>query len=98
IKQRIKDKEKKLSSFITSNESKSSLVINDIVKILPSSILLSEIDYHPLEKKIKNKEAVISQDNLIIVSGTVINNEAFTEWIREIEKQNWVENIMIIAF
>lgn len=98
IKQRIKDKEQKLSSFIASNQSKSSLVINDIVKILPASILLSEIDYHPLEKKIKNKEAVISQDNLIIVSGTVVNNEAFTEWIREIEKQNWVENVMIIAF
>jgi len=98
IKQRIKDKEQKLESFTNNASSGSSVIINSIVKEMPSFLLLNELAYHPLEKKIKEDEAITTRDSLITVSGATLSNEAFTSWVGNIEKQSKVDNITITSF
>lgn len=98
IKQRIKDKEQTLKNFSNTSASKSSLLLNELIQILPSSILLSEVIYHPLEKKIKEDEVILSEDNYVIITGSTLSNEAFTSWIEKAEKLKRVKDIMIISF
>lgn len=98
IKERIKDKEQKLESFTNNAASSSSLVINDLVKNTPASILLSQLDYHPLEKKIKEDEALTTKDSLMVISGTILSNTAFTDWVENIEKTECVKNVIITSF
>lgn len=98
IKQRIKDKEEILKNFTNISSSRSALLINKITSVLPSSILLSEIFYHPLEKKVKDEEQIISLDNTINISGTTLSNQAFTSWIENIEKIKSIKEVTIISF
>ena len=98
IRQRIKDQEQRLQNFTSSIASASSLVINDLVKNLPSAILLSELSFHPLEKKIKEGEPVVTTDSQILISGATLSNSAFTQWVQDIEHSKWVDKVTINSF
>jgi hypothetical protein len=97
-KKRIQSKEQKVKMVIATTSSKSSLILNEIIKIIPQSILLTEVIYHPLEKKIKNEEAILTQEKTATISGTTINNEAFTHWIEAIEQLKWIDQVVITHF
>lgn len=97
-KKRIQLKEQKVKSVIAMTSSQSSLIINEITRKIPQSILLTELIYHPLEKKIKTEEAIIAQDKILILSGTTINNEAFTRWIETLEQLKWINQVVISHF
>jgi hypothetical protein len=97
-KKRILLKEQKVKTVIAMTSSQSSLLINEITRRIPQSILLTELIYHPLEKKIKAEEAIIAQEKTITLSGTTINNEAFTHWIESIEQLKWINQVVITHF
>ena len=97
-KLRIQAKEQKVKNVIAMTFSQSSLIINEITKRVPESILLSELVYHPLEKKIKKEEFIEIQDKIITLSGTTINNEAFTHWVEAIEQLKWIDQVIITHF
>jgi type II secretory pathway pseudopilin PulG len=97
-KQRVLSKEQKVKNIITLTSSQSSLVINEITKRIPQSILLTELIYHPLEKKIKTEESVVAQGKKISLSGTTIDNVTFTHWIESIEKLKWIDQVVITRF
>ena len=98
VKERIISKEQKLKNTIEFTSSKSSLIINDIAKRLPHSILLSELIYNPLEKKIKVEEPILTDEATILISGTTIDNNDFTNWIDTIEKLKSINKVVILHF
>ena len=98
IRNRIKEKEEIVKEFTSQSSSKSSLIINKIVQNIPSSILLTEINYYPLQKKIKAEEPVLFDEKLITITGSTISNEAFTGWIAQIEKLEWINKVTIVSF
>jgi Tfp pilus assembly protein PilN len=98
IKQRIIVKEEKVKNIVGKTTSQSSLIINEIANKVPSSILLTELTFNPLEKKIKAEEPILTTEKTIAISGTTIANEAFTHWVEDIEKLNWVDKVLITHF
>ncbi|MFE3872481.1 hypothetical protein ACFX5F_14740 [Flavobacterium sp. ZS1P70] len=98
MKQRIQEKEQKVKNMSAITGSQSSLVINEITKRIPKSILLTELVYHPLEKNIKTEEAIVTQKKIIILSGTTIDNAAFTHWIEAIDQFKWMNQVVITRF
>ncbi|WP_394772918.1 PilN domain-containing protein [Flavobacterium sp.] len=98
IKQRIFVKEEKAKNIVGKTVSQSSLIINEIANKVPSSILLTELTFNPLEKKIKLEEPILTLEKTITISGTTISNEAFTSWVEAIEKLNWVDKVLITHF
>lgn len=98
LRQRIIVKEEKVKTIVGKTISQSSLIINEIANKVPSSILLTEMTFNPLEKKVKVDEPVITQDKTITISGTTIANDAFTNWVEEIEKLSWVDKVLITHF
>lgn len=97
-KQRILAKEQKVKNVVAMTASQSSLVINEITKRIPQSILLTELTYHPLEKKIKTEEPIITQEKTITLTGTTINNAAFTHWVEAMEQLRWMNQVVITHF
>lgn len=97
-KQRLKSKEEKLKSNSSINSSKTSWYINELLNEMPSSILLNELIYNPLEKNIKNEEKIITKNNTLIISGKTINSTAFTNWIDKIENNKFVDKVTITTF
>ncbi|NDI98157.1 general secretion pathway protein [Flavobacterium sp. LaA7.5] len=98
LKKRISDKEEKLENFVNNTSSKSSLVINKITSSVPGSIVLDKLIFHPVEKRIKEGEAIQPQDSIIIISGKVISNQDFTNWISQIENLEEIKNVTITSF
>lgn len=98
VKTSLKGKEERLNSSINGNNSKSSFTINKIISEMPYSILLNQLVYNPLEKNIKEDEAIATQNNIILIAGKTINNVAFTSWIDHIQKYKEIENVTITQF
>jgi hypothetical protein len=97
-KERVKIKELKVQNVLGISSTQSSLLINKITKQVPSSIILTELIYNPLEKKIKTDEPITTQEKIITVSGTTLNNSAFTKWVEEIEKFKFIKEVIITDF
>jgi hypothetical protein len=97
-KQRVLSKEQKVKNIEAMSMSQSSLIINEITNKIPQSILLTELIYHPLEKKIKTEESIVIQEKTITLSGTTINNVAFTNWIETLEQLKWIDQVIITRF
>lgn len=97
-KENISKKEQQVKNIIHSSSSKSSFYINEISKQLPYSIVLNELKYQPLEKKVKEKETIQINPNVIIISGLTKDTEAFSEWVERIEKYSFVEKTIITDF
>jgi len=98
IKQRIIIKEEKVKNSVGKTDSQSSLLINEIAKGIPSSILLTELIFNPLEKKIKAEEAVLTTNKAITIIGTTLSNDDFTHWIEDIEKKESIDKVLITHF
>jgi len=98
IKQRIIVKEEKFKSSVGNNASQSSLLINEIANKVPSTILLAELIYSPLEKKIKQDESITVTENIITVKGITLSNNDLTQWIETVDKINGVKEIVITHF
>lgn len=98
LKNRIKLKEESAQKIYGKTKTSSTLILNEITKRLPASILLSEFVYQPLEKKIKKGEPILIQNKVLLISGSTINTESFTNWIEALEKLNFINKVIITNF
>ena len=98
VKTRLEGKEERLNTTLIGNNSRCSYIINKIISEIPSSILLNQIVYNPLEKNIKEDEVIATQSNTILVAGKTINNVSFTNWIEHIQKYKEIEKVTISQF
>jgi len=87
-----------VDNMLKSNSSKSSFYTNAIIQSLPSSILLSEVNYQPLIKRIKADKIIELEHNIILVSGDSNSSESFSKWINDLEINNWIDSIEIIEY
>ncbi|AUP79673.1 hypothetical protein [Flavivirga eckloniae] len=94
----VSKSQKMVDDMLKSSSSKSSFYVNAIVHRLPQSILLTELNYQPLEKNIKKGKAIVLKDDTIIVSGESNNSESFSKWIADLETIDWIQNVEILSY
>jgi hypothetical protein len=87
--------QKMADDMLKSNSSKSSFYTNSIIQGLPNSILLSELIYQPVIKRIKAGQSIETNINTIIISGESNNREQFSKWIRDLEAIEWIKKVEI---
>ena len=97
-KNSLKSKEYRLKTTTSALNSKSSFIVNELVKNIPPSVLLNELIYHPLDKRIKPDEQIIVQNEVVMISGETIQSANFTKWIEGLNTIKWVKKITIINF
>jgi hypothetical protein len=98
LSKEVEKKQDMVSDILRSNSSKSSFYANNIVQSLPSSILLSELNFQPLSKTIKEDEPIENSINTLIVAGKSANSKLFSEWITGLEAKSWVRKVEIMDY
>jgi len=98
LDKKLKKTEKIATDILKSNASKSSFYINEIIKLIPNSMLLSELNYQPLQKRIKKGQSILIQNNTIIISGVSSESESFSNWIKQLENYDWVKSVDILDY
>ena len=91
----VSQKQKLFEDVIESASSSSSYFIDQMISVLPESILLDKLSYNPLLRKIREKKPVLFQTGTILVGGNTKNNAAISQWIGELEQLDFVENVSI---
>ncbi|ALM08797.1 hypothetical protein SB49_14000 [Sediminicola sp. YIK13] len=89
----VKKKEERVNALLSSSNSKSSYYIDKIVKTIPSSILLDQLNYQPLIKPVRESKPIEVEDNVILMSGKASNGEVFSDWIEQLEKFTWISSV-----
>ena len=58
----------------------------------------SLVNYQPLSKRIKADKAIELKENRIEIIGQSSDSEAFSNWIVELERRNWVMSATIVKY
>jgi hypothetical protein len=98
LNERINKTQKMVDDMLKCSASKSSFYTNAIVQRLPSSILLSELNYQPLQKRIKTEQPIKVFNNILLISGSSSNSEDFSKWIVELDTNNWISTTEITSY
>jgi hypothetical protein len=98
MNEKVVKTQKMVEDVLKGSASKSSFYVDTIINDLPSSILLAELNYQPLRKKIKEDKAIQNIINTIIISGDVNNSMSFSQWITKLENMPWVTTVEILNF
>ncbi len=91
-------KETMVEDLIKNGRSKSSFYVNAIVSLMPESIRLNGIDYQPLLKRLKENEPVQVDGNRILVSGSSLDSNGFSKFIRALEALEWTDKVDIVDY
>ncbi|MBV7269084.1 hypothetical protein [Winogradskyella luteola] len=94
----VSKKQKMVNDLLESNGSKSSFYSNSIIHSLPNSILLSELNFQPLLKRIKADKDIELKEKYITISGKSGDSEAFSDWISVLESKDWIAHIDIVDY
>ncbi len=98
LNEQVSKAKKTTEDLLKSSTSKSSFYIDAIIYSLPKSILLSEINYQPLKKRIKNGNPILLKDNIITVSGKSTNSVRYSEWIIALENLSWIDKVSVETY
>ncbi len=98
LKTEVEKSQKLTEDILKNNTSKSSFYVNTIITSLPQSILLSEFNYQPLQRRIKKDKPVTVDKNRMIFSGTSNNSNLYSKWITKLEKIEWIDHIEVIDY
>ncbi len=98
LKEKVSSKELRLEKALSASNSKVSYYLDELALRVPSSILLEEISYQPLDKPIRPSKSIEYSYNLIIVSGMTSDNVGFTNWISELQRLDWIENVETMEY
>ncbi|WP_299101972.1 hypothetical protein [uncultured Winogradskyella sp.] len=98
LNEKVQKMEKMVDDVLKSNASKSSFFVDVIINTLPESLLLKELNYQPLLKKIKAHKAIENHKNQILISGQSNNSIEFSQWISQLEDIKWIQSVEILSF
>lgn len=92
-------KKKKLVESITSaSNSKVIWYFDQISETVPKTLLLSEVNYQPIKRTIKEDKQIQFQKDQIDVKGVSRNDTDLTEWIEVLRQLDWIEKISFVNY
>lgn len=90
LEEQKKDKEKiiKDSGFLSNKFL--SFYSYEIIKSIPNSISLNELNIAPLQKVVKHNEKVEITPGTIFAKGVTIDENEFNNWLKNLKKFDWI--------
>lgn len=98
LNETVSKTQKMVDDMLKSSASKSSFYVNAIIQSLPTTILLSELNYQPLLKRIKAEQSIENEINTILISGTSNSSDSFSKWITSLESLDWIRRVEILSY
>jgi Tfp pilus assembly protein PilN len=93
----VQKKEQLITRFSLAS-SKTSWYITQLGSTVPTSVLLSEIQYQPLVKTIKEEKEILLHLRILTVKGMAGNGTDFSNWIHALEREDWIEKVIIKSY
>jgi Tfp pilus assembly protein PilN len=80
--------------------SRTSYYADRITSDMPSSILLTEMNVHPLKKKKANeeREGFFFETKTITISGKSKQSTELNNWMKELKKKDWIEQVTLVNY
>jgi hypothetical protein len=89
----VKRKKNLVSDLTSSTNSKVSYYLDEIGNSIPTTILLTDIIFQPIQKNVKKDKEIEVFSNRIKISGISTNSINFLDWISLLEKKEWIDKI-----
>ncbi len=93
----VQKKEQLVTRFSLAS-SKTSWYITQLGSAIPESVLLSEIQYQPLVKKIKEEEEILLHLRILTVKGMANSGTDFSNWIYTLEREDWIKKVIVKSY
>lgn len=94
----VQRKQERVETLSASANSKATYYLDLFAQHIPNSILLNEIKYQPLAKPVREKKPIMLEEGRLLVSGISKDVDAFSIWIEELEKYNWVNSVETLDY
>jgi len=98
LEKEVLKKEQILKNHNLPSNLKPSYILNNIVKEIPATVLLSELILNPIAKKGKDGNISEFNKNILILSGKTTDNENLLVWTRTLEQKEAVKKISFIKY
>jgi uncharacterized membrane protein/Tfp pilus assembly protein PilN len=96
--QDILEKEKIVGNIFNNSNSRSSFYLNRLMVNKPASVVFKNFTYQPLLKKVKEKEPISFEQNVIRILGESKNEGEFSQWIKDLEESSWMREVKVSHF
>lgn len=98
LSESVNKSQKMVDDMLENSSSKSSFYVNIIIQGLPNSILLTELNYQPLLKRIKIGQSIETEINTLLISGESNHSSSFSKWISDLEAVDWIQKVEILNY
>lgn len=95
LQEEVTQKKQLVESVNSASNSKLSKYIDELGNSVPETVLLSQIQYHPIQGMQKADKKMLFEKHKIVVKGTSKVEEDFSTWISVLEKTLWIQNVSI---
>lgn len=94
----VKKKQDRVEIISNSTNSKTTYYLDVLGESVPKSILLENISYQPLSKRIQKKKPILLESKVIIISGISRDINEFSEWVEELGNTSWITSVETLDF
>jgi len=98
LDEELKIKEQFIQGSGVARASKISFYVDQVALSIPKSIQLNQLFINPLKKRINKAEDINFTYNVIKITGTVSKSIELNNWVKELKKYEWINEIIIISF
>ena len=98
LKKTVQRKKEFVDNLTENSNSKVSYYLDELAMDIPTSILLTSIQFQPLTKKIKEGHKIQFEEHKIIVSGTATKGKDFNNWMHVLEEKSWVKTSSVVDY
>lgn len=98
LKDLVFRKRKLVESISSSSNSRVVWYFDEISASVPTTILLKDMVYQPVNGTMKENKKVRFKDKTIEVSGVSMYDKDFTQWIATLEKKAWIDEVAIVNY
>lgn len=87
----VGQKKKLFDDVIASASSSASLFVDEMIAAMPEGLILDQINYQPVLRKIRKKKPILIAQNQMLIGGKTRDNMALTHWISDLEDLSFVQ-------
>lgn len=98
LSQSVESKRVRVEMLQKSSGSNATAYMDALALSLPNSILLEGMTYRPLEKTIQKDKPILLEDSTMTVSGISKDSEVFSQWLEDLERQEWIANVETLDY
>lgn len=98
LQKKVVQKKELVESLHSATTAKVSKYLDEIGKTTPETILLSRVNYQPLNSLQRREKVLVFEKNKLLIQGACLKDEDFSNWVAVLESKDWFEKMSISEY